>query len=213
MLDSTFGTRCRGGREDRKAIELDPSLPEQSRRLAEILAKSGQPDRAQAALRDALRTDPYDDDSLGSRRPRVRPKRANCPKPFTISKEPSGCAPDMRRISTISRWRWSAPTGSTRRRSARKTRCGRIRICADAHELLGGLFDEKAAVARGRPRVPASARVAARFESRALAIGQRARRAGGRRRRGANTARGGPRAAMRPIAQQAAQALRQIGAR
>lgn len=44
----------------RKAIELDPSLPEQSRSLAEILAKNGRRDEAQAALKDALRIDPYD---------------------------------------------------------------------------------------------------------------------------------------------------------
>jgi cytochrome c-type biogenesis protein CcmH/NrfG len=44
----------------RKAIELDPSLPGQSRTLAEILDRAGQPDAALAAARDALRSDPYD---------------------------------------------------------------------------------------------------------------------------------------------------------
>jgi predicted CXXCH cytochrome family protein len=53
----------------RKAIELDPSLPGQSRMLAEILLKSGQPDGALTAVRDALRVDPYDESAwdLGGR--------------------------------------------------------------------------------------------------------------------------------------------------
>jgi cytochrome c-type biogenesis protein CcmH/NrfG len=44
----------------RKAIELDPSLPGQSRTLAEILDRAGQPDAALAAASEAMRVDPYD---------------------------------------------------------------------------------------------------------------------------------------------------------
>ena len=44
-----------------KRAGIAPVLPDQSRSLAEVLAKTGQPDAAQAALRDALRTGPYDD--------------------------------------------------------------------------------------------------------------------------------------------------------
>ena len=46
---SVWTARCRSGRTSdamekiRKAIELDPSLPEQSTSLADVLAKSGQP--------------------------------------------------------------------------------------------------------------------------------------------------------------------------
>jgi tetratricopeptide (TPR) repeat protein len=45
----------------RKAIALDPTLPEQSRGLAEVLLKTGQPAEARIALQEALRVDPYDD--------------------------------------------------------------------------------------------------------------------------------------------------------
>jgi predicted CXXCH cytochrome family protein len=61
MLDFALGRASDAVEKVQKAIALDPTLPEQSRSLAEILAKSGQADRAQTALRDALRTDPYDD--------------------------------------------------------------------------------------------------------------------------------------------------------
>jgi superkiller protein 3 len=46
-----------------KAIELDPSLPEKSRKLGEIFLKSGDINRADAALKDALRIDPWDEDA------------------------------------------------------------------------------------------------------------------------------------------------------
>src|SRR6202011_6210809 len=61
MLDELTGRSSSAVEKIRKAIALDPYLPEQSRSLAEILAKTQQPDLARAALRDALRTDPYDD--------------------------------------------------------------------------------------------------------------------------------------------------------
>uniref|UniRef100_Q02CI9 Tetratricopeptide TPR_2 repeat protein n=1 Tax=Solibacter usitatus (strain Ellin6076) TaxID=234267 RepID=Q02CI9_SOLUE len=61
MLDFAMGRASDAAIKVRKAIALDPSLPEQSRGLAEILAKMGQPDAARAALDEALRTDPYDD--------------------------------------------------------------------------------------------------------------------------------------------------------
>jgi predicted CXXCH cytochrome family protein len=61
MLDFAMGRASDAAIKVRKAIELDASLPEQSRSLAEILIKAGQPDAARSALNDALRTDPYDD--------------------------------------------------------------------------------------------------------------------------------------------------------
>ena len=45
----------------RQAIRLDPSLPDQQRSLAEVLFENGKRVEAQAAVADALRTDPYDD--------------------------------------------------------------------------------------------------------------------------------------------------------
>jgi tetratricopeptide (TPR) repeat protein len=46
-----------------KAIALDPSLPEKSRKLGEIFLKRGDVNRADAALKDALRIDPWDEDA------------------------------------------------------------------------------------------------------------------------------------------------------
>ncbi|HEY4086281.1 MAG TPA: tetratricopeptide repeat protein [Bryobacteraceae bacterium] len=46
-----------------RAIELDPSLPEKSRKLGEIFLKAGDVNRADAALKDALRIDPWDEDA------------------------------------------------------------------------------------------------------------------------------------------------------
>ncbi|HVV47354.1 MAG TPA: tetratricopeptide repeat protein, partial [Bryobacteraceae bacterium] len=46
-----------------KAIALDPSLPEKSRRLGEILLKKGDVNGAEMALKDALRIDPWDEDA------------------------------------------------------------------------------------------------------------------------------------------------------
>ena len=46
-----------------KAIALDPSLPEKSRKLGEIFLRSGDINRADGALKDALRIDPWDEDA------------------------------------------------------------------------------------------------------------------------------------------------------
>ncbi|MDP9170458.1 MAG: tetratricopeptide repeat protein [Acidobacteriota bacterium] len=61
LLDLTAGRYPEALTSIRKAIALDSSLPEQSRSLAEVLIKLGEPDQALAALDEALRTDPYDD--------------------------------------------------------------------------------------------------------------------------------------------------------
>ncbi|HEU5021839.1 MAG TPA: tetratricopeptide repeat protein [Bryobacteraceae bacterium] len=46
-----------------KAIALDPTLPEKSRKLGEILLKKGDVNGAETALKDALRIDPWDEDA------------------------------------------------------------------------------------------------------------------------------------------------------
>jgi predicted CXXCH cytochrome family protein len=61
LLDLAAADFTSAAAKIRKAIGLDPTLPDQSRSLAEALAKGGQPDAALAACDDALRTDPYDD--------------------------------------------------------------------------------------------------------------------------------------------------------
>ena len=63
LLDSAAARIPHAIDKIQKAIALDPTLPEKSRKLAELLAKAGQPDRARIALSDALRIDPYDEDA------------------------------------------------------------------------------------------------------------------------------------------------------
>ena len=61
LFESASGRAAEAVQKIRKAIELDPSLPEQHASLADILAKSGQTEAAMAVVRDALRGDPYDE--------------------------------------------------------------------------------------------------------------------------------------------------------
>ena len=56
-----YGVLTGSAERIRKAISLDHWLPDQSRRLAEALDKSGNIPAADEAIHDALRTDPYDD--------------------------------------------------------------------------------------------------------------------------------------------------------
>jgi tetratricopeptide (TPR) repeat protein len=56
-----YGVLTASAERIQKAIMLDPWLPDQSRRLAEVFDKAGQIPRAEATLQDALRTDPFDD--------------------------------------------------------------------------------------------------------------------------------------------------------
>ena len=59
-LDAAAGRNAAGADKIRKAIALDPMLPEQSFDLAEVLVKAGHREAEQVALREALRVDPYD---------------------------------------------------------------------------------------------------------------------------------------------------------
>src|SRR5262249_60185824 len=59
--DFASGSPSDAAEKIRRAIALDPTLPDLSRGLAEILVKAGQHQQAQAAVQEALRTDPYDD--------------------------------------------------------------------------------------------------------------------------------------------------------
>ena len=61
MLDFHAGRLADAAGKIRRAMAIDPSLPEQSRSLGEVLVGSGQPGLALSSLNDALRTDPYDD--------------------------------------------------------------------------------------------------------------------------------------------------------
>ena len=141
------------------------------------------------------------------------PKRAKSPKPFydferAIRLRP-GSAPHLYDYAL-------ALARADRFDEAQERAEAAVRIdpnLAEAHELLGGLFERKAAIARGRARVPAGAGIAARFQPRALAIGQLCWPPRGTSPERPNTCARPPEASDAAIAQQAAQALRQLGAR
>jgi Tfp pilus assembly protein PilF len=125
-----------------KAIALDPSLPEKSRKLAELLAKSGKPDRAQAALRDALRIDPYDEEAwdLAGRILSEKGETAEALYNFerAIRLRP-GSAPHLYDYAL-------ALARADRFDEARERVEAALRAdgnLAEAHELLGGLFERK----------------------------------------------------------------------
>src|SRR5262249_13368891 len=63
LLEAASGRSAEAIEKIQSAIALDPSLPEKSRSLAEILAKTGRPDWALAALGEELRINPYDEDA------------------------------------------------------------------------------------------------------------------------------------------------------
>jgi tetratricopeptide (TPR) repeat protein len=142
MLDSTIGRAADAVEKIRRAIELDPSLPDLSRSLAEVLVKAGQPVQAQAALREALRTDPYDDaawDLAG----RLLTEMGNMPEAFfnferAIRLRP-GHAPYLYDFAL-------ALVRGDRFEEAQVQAEAAIRVdpnLADAHELMGGLFARK----------------------------------------------------------------------
>jgi tetratricopeptide (TPR) repeat protein len=211
MLDALSGHTAEAVDKICKAIELDPSLPEQQTSLAGILAKAGETERAQAVLRDALRTDPYDAEAwdIGGR---ILTEKGEMPEGFydferSLRLRP-GYAPYLYDFAL-------ALVRGDRFDEAQSRAEEAVRAdpkLADAHELLGGLFARKRqlpeAIRAYRLALqlrPESSRTHLRLGNVLAANGDVA---------GASehfrVAASGPDAA---IAQQAAQALRQIGAR
>ena len=212
MLDSLSGRLEDAAQKIGKAIELDPSLPDQSTSLADVLARSGESDRAQAALRDALRIDPYDDaawDLAG----RVLTEKGEMAEAFynfekALRLRP-GYAPYLYDFAL-------ALVRGDRFDEAQQRAEEAVRAdpnLADAHELLGSLFAQKAPVARGGPRLPAvpsrCGQIQAARTSGSATCSLHKATLPARRNTGVLAARGGDAA----IAQQATHALRRIGAR
>jgi predicted CXXCH cytochrome family protein len=142
ILDSTLGRITEGIDKIQKAIALDPSLPEKSRKLAEILLKAGQRDRAQAALREALRIDPYDEDAwdLAGRILAEKGEVAEAMYDFekAIRLRPASAAHLYDYALALAR--------ADRFDEAREHVEAALRAdanLAEAHELLGGLFERK----------------------------------------------------------------------
>ncbi|MEO8368238.1 MAG: tetratricopeptide repeat protein [Candidatus Solibacter sp.] len=142
LLDTSSGRTPEAIDKIERAIALDPSLPEKSRKLAEILAKDGKADRAEAALRDALRIDPYDEDAwdLAGRILSEKGEIAEAMYDFekAIRLRP-GSAPHL--------YDYALALARANRFDEAQTRAeaavGIDGNLAEAHELLGGLFERK----------------------------------------------------------------------
>ncbi len=150
ILDSTAGRISDALDKIRKAISLDPTLPEKSRRLGEILANAGRPDDAQVALRDALRIDPYDDDAwdLAARIFAEKGQVAEAMFHFerAIRLRPTSAAhlyDYALALARVSRFDQAQQRAEEALRADPNS--------AEAHELLGGLFERK-------PQLPDAAR-------------------------------------------------------
>jgi tetratricopeptide (TPR) repeat protein len=136
-----YGVLTSSAERIQKAIDLDPWLPDQSRRLAEVFAKSNQIGRAEAAIKDALRTDPFDDaawDLAGH----IMTEKQNFTDAFfdferAIKLHPNGRYFYNYALALVRADRYDdAQTQAEIAVRADAT-------MADAHELLGGLYTRK----------------------------------------------------------------------
>jgi tetratricopeptide (TPR) repeat protein len=124
-----------------RAIDLDPWLPDQSRRLAEVLAKSNQIPRAEAALKDALHTDPFDD-SAWDLAGRIMTEKQNFTDAFFDFDRAIKLHPNSRYFYNYA----LALIRADRYDDAQTEAEIAVRAdssLADAHELLGGLYTRK----------------------------------------------------------------------
>jgi predicted CXXCH cytochrome family protein len=209
MFDSAGGRASEAVEKIRRALALDSSLPDLSRSLAEVLAKTGQRDAARAAVQDALRADPYDDvawDISG----RMLAEAGEMPEAYydferAIRLRP-GHAPYYYDYAL-------ALIRGDRFDEAQTQAEASVRLdpnLADTHELLGGLFARKReltdAAREYRKTIelrPDSSRVHLRLGNVLAAHGDVAAAAEHLRKAAAGND--------EAVAQQAAQALRQMG--
>jgi tetratricopeptide (TPR) repeat protein len=125
-----------------KAIALDPSLPAQSRTLGEILLKNGDIPGAEAALKEALRVDPWDEDAwdLSGRLHFQKAEIAEAMFDFerAIQLQPG---------SALHLYDYALALARANRFDEARTRIETALraddTLAEAHELLGGLFERK----------------------------------------------------------------------
>jgi predicted CXXCH cytochrome family protein len=125
-----------------KAIALDPSLPEKSRTLGEIFLKSGDVNHADAALQEALRTDPWDEDAwdLAGRAHSAKGETAEAM--FDFEK-----AIRLRPGAAVYLYDYALALARANRFDEAEARVNAALQAndhvAEAHELLGRLFERK----------------------------------------------------------------------
>ena len=129
-----FGVLTSSAERIQKAISLDPWLPDQSRRLAEV-------SHSEAALQDALRTDPFDDAAwdLGGR---ILAEKGRFPEAFFDFERATKLRPDSRYLYDYA----LALVRADRFDDAQHQAEWAVRTDAalvEAHELLGGLHARK----------------------------------------------------------------------
>jgi tetratricopeptide (TPR) repeat protein len=129
-----YGVLTSSAEKIQKAITLDPWLPDQSRRLAEV-------SHSVSALKDALRTDPFDDSAwdLGGR---IMAEKGNFPEAFfdferAIKLRPSGQYLYDYALALVRADRFD----DARNKAEMSTRADPGLV--EAHELLGGLHARK----------------------------------------------------------------------
>ena len=142
LLDSTAGRLGAAVEKIEKAIRLDPSLPEKSRRLAEVLVKAGETRRAEAALQDALRVDPYDDDAWDLAG-RLHSQKGDVGEAVFAFER----AVRLRPAAAMHWYDYGlALARAGRYEEAQSKAEAALRVqgdLAEAHELLGGIFEQK----------------------------------------------------------------------
>ncbi len=129
-----YGVLTASAERIQKAITLDPWLPDQSRRLAEVT-------HAEAALRDALRTDPFDDAAwdLGGR---IMAEKGDFAEASFDFERAIKLRPDGRYLYDYA----LALVRADRFDDAEKQAGMALRAdpsLVEAHELLGGLYTRK----------------------------------------------------------------------
>jgi predicted CXXCH cytochrome family protein len=144
-LDLAAGRYAEAARKVRQAIALDPYLPGQSRTLAEALHRSGHLDEAQAALADALRTDPSDD-AAWNRKARILTEKGEVREALDAFERAIRLSPSQPSYL----YDYGLVLARLNRLDEALERVqAALRLdpkLADAHELLGGLFESKGAL-------------------------------------------------------------------
>ena len=198
-----YGVLTGSAERIQKAIALDPWLPDQSRRLAEL-------NHSETALQDALRTDPFDDAAwdLGGR---ILAGKGRLADAFFDFERAIKLCPDARYLYDYALVLVRSDRFDQAQTNAEKAVLADTGF-AEAHELLGGLYARKSQLPQAAREygaalalIPGSARVELRLGTVLAASGDKDA--------AAVHLRAAAKATDAAIARQAEQALRDLGMR